>query len=118
MERIPLQGDIWNIDFNLVRGHEQGGIRPGLVLSRTDFNKIGLDLVVVVAIGTKSFIPEFQVRIDPPAGGVTEPSFIFAHQIRTVSTDRLVRWRGQVPEEVLRAVLNIVVPMVMIPKLF
>ena len=118
MEKTPLQGEIWNLDFNPVRGHEQGGYRPGLVLSRNAFNRIGLGLIVVAVIGTKSFIPEFQVKIDPPTGGVTERSFILAHQVRTISTDRLVNRRGQVPAEVLQSVLDITVSMISVPKIY
>jgi len=35
---IPKQGDIVYIDFSLVKGHEQSGYRPGIVISNNVFN--------------------------------------------------------------------------------
>ncbi len=32
-EPEPLRGDIWLVDRNPVRGHEQAGVRPPLILS-------------------------------------------------------------------------------------
>lgn len=33
-----LQGEIWNVDFDPIIGHEQGGCRPALILSQDAFN--------------------------------------------------------------------------------
>lgn len=38
MARI-LRGDIWWADLNPVRGHEQAGVRPVLIISHTIFNQ-------------------------------------------------------------------------------
>ena len=35
---IPKQGDIVYLDFNPTKGHEQKGIRPGIVISNNIFN--------------------------------------------------------------------------------
>ena len=35
---IPKQGDIVYIDFSPVKGHEQSGYRPGIVISNNVFN--------------------------------------------------------------------------------
>jgi len=35
----PSRGDIWLADFNPIRGHEQAGQRPVLVISEDLFNK-------------------------------------------------------------------------------
>ncbi len=43
---IPNRGDIITADLNPVRGHEQKGLRPMLVISHDDFNfKTGLAMV-------------------------------------------------------------------------
>lgn len=38
-EYIPQRGDIIYVDFNPVRGHEQKGKRPAMVISNDIFNK-------------------------------------------------------------------------------
>ena len=36
---IPEQGDVVFLDFNPIRGHEQSGVRPAVVISSNIFNK-------------------------------------------------------------------------------
>jgi mRNA interferase MazF len=49
---MPVKrGEIYFVDLNLVRGREQAGNRPVLVLSIEAINK--LPLVVTVVVGTK-----------------------------------------------------------------
>ena len=36
---IPKQGDIVYLDFNPTKGHEQKGVRPGVVISHNIYNK-------------------------------------------------------------------------------
>ena len=38
-KKIPKQKDIVYIDFNPIKGHEQKGIRPAIVISNNVFNK-------------------------------------------------------------------------------
>ncbi|MGI8977248.1 MAG: type II toxin-antitoxin system PemK/MazF family toxin [Thermomicrobiales bacterium] len=38
-----LQGEIWNVDFDPIIGHEQGGCRPALILSQDAFNTFEWD---------------------------------------------------------------------------
>lgn len=46
---IPDRGDILWLDFNPVRGHEQGGRRPALVLSTRAYNVIAKLAIVCPA---------------------------------------------------------------------
>lgn len=46
----PARGDIWLADLNPVRGHEQAGRRPVLVVSVDLFNQGRADLVVVLPV--------------------------------------------------------------------
>lgn len=92
----PLRGEIWLVDLNPVRGHEQGGKRPALVVSVDMFNAGPAELVVVLPLTTKDKSIPLHVRIDPPEGGVKEPSFIKCEDIRAVSTERLTSRLGKV----------------------
>lgn len=87
------RGDIWLADLNPVRGHEQAGRRPVLVVSVDPFNQSRADLVVVIPItSTLRNIP-FHLVVHPPEGGLTNPSALLCEAVRSISKDRLLtRW--------------------------
>lgn len=85
----PLRGEVWVVDLSPVRGREQAGRRPALVVSVDMFNRGPAELVVVLPITTKEKGVPLHVRIDPPEGGVKETSFIKCEDIRSISTQRL-----------------------------
>lgn len=101
-----LQGEVWEVQFDPSRGSEQRGLRPALVISNSNFNGIAFNLVVVVAITSTIRGWDNEVRIDPPEGGLENPSVVLTHQIRTVTHDRLISRRGQVTGETLDAVME------------
>lgn len=45
---VPKRGEIWLIDLNPTRGHEQHGIRPAVIISVDEFNSCPADLIIVV----------------------------------------------------------------------
>jgi mRNA interferase MazF len=49
----PARGEVWMVDFDPTKGHEQGGRRPALVVSVDVFNSGPAELVIVLPI-TKS----------------------------------------------------------------
>ncbi len=52
------QGDILKVNLNPVRGHEQAGYRPVIVVSGNQFNSISNDMVLVCPISnTKHYFP-------------------------------------------------------------
>jgi mRNA interferase MazF len=89
----PSRGDVWLINLNPTRGHEQAGVRPGLVVSTNLFNSGPAELVVVVPLTrVRRGIP-LHVAIGPPEGGVREPSFAKCEDVRSVAKERLIeRW--------------------------
>ena len=101
---IPSRGEIWTVNLNPVRGHEQAGFRPGLVISVDTFNYGPAGLVVIIPITTKEKGIPFHVAINPPEAGVSKKSFIKCEDIRSVSTERLSKCLGKVSLETLRAI--------------
>jgi len=101
---IASRGEVWTVNLNPVRGHEQAGYRPGLVVSVDIFNHGPAGLVVIVPITTKEKGIPFHVRINPPEGGVSEKSFIKCEDIRSVSTERLSKCLGMVSPGILKGV--------------
>jgi mRNA interferase MazF len=58
-------------------------------------NSSKADLVIVLPITSRrKYVRPTHIPVDPPEGGPTLPSAILCDQIRTVSTDRLVRRMG------------------------
>jgi mRNA interferase MazF len=90
---IPDRGEIWLADLNPVRGHEQAGRRPVLVVSVRPFNGSKAGLVEVVpATSTLRAIP-WHVVVEPPEGGFTNASALLCEAVHSISKDRLVtRW--------------------------
>ena len=99
-----VRGEIWLVDLNPNRGHEQGGRRPGLVVSVDLFNQGPAGLVIVIPITTKEKGIPWHVEIKAPEGGLTKRSFIKCEDIRSVSRERLVQRLGQVTRNTLDAV--------------
>ena len=102
----PRRGDVWLADLSPVRGHEQAGRRPALVVSDDAFNRGPAGLVIVLPItSTIRAIPS-QVRIAPPEGGLKTRSAIICEGIRSISSERLARRWGAVSERTMVAVEN------------
>lgn len=86
---IPSRGEIWWVDLNPVRGHEQAGRRPGLILSVDTFNHGPAGIVIVIPVTKTDRKIPFHVPVCPPEGGLTYKSFIKCEDIRSISTERL-----------------------------
>lgn len=87
----PARGDVWLVDLNPTRGHEQAGIRPAAVVSVDLFNHGPAGLIVVLPMTSTDRRIPMHVPIDPPEGGVRHRSFVKCEDVRAVSTARLVR---------------------------
>ncbi len=69
MGRLVSRGEVWLVDLNPLRGREQAGKRPGLVVSVNSFNQGAANLVVVyrLHLRTKEFL--FMWRYNLPKAG-------------------------------------------------
>ena len=81
------RGCIYWVDFDPVRGSEQGKKRPALVVQNNLGNQTA-DTTIVAAISSR--VPSKQypmhVRLD---GVLQKPGIIMCEQIRTISLDRV-----------------------------
>jgi mRNA interferase MazF len=100
----PLRGEIWFVDLNPTKGHEQAGKRPGLVISADIFNTGPAGLVVILPLTTKNKNIPLHERIAPPEGGLKDVSYVKCEDIRSVSQERLLTRIGKVREARLRAI--------------
>src|SRR4030042_2313901 len=100
----PVRGEVWLVDLNPVRGHEQAGKRPGLIVSVDLFNQGPAGLVVILPISTKAKGIPFHVEISVSEGGLTQRSFIKCEDIRSIAKERLLKRMGRVSDETMKAV--------------
>jgi mRNA interferase MazF len=90
----PQRGEIWFVDLGEPRGHEQGGPRPGLVVSEAAINEAPSALATIVPITTRFRTVRGHVDVNPPRGGLARPSQILCDQVRTMTQERLLRRLG------------------------
>lgn len=98
----PLQGEVWLFDPDPIKGNEVGKkIRPCLIISADQWNRIRSGLVIVIPLTSVNKTIATHVKIDPPEGGLTLPSFVMCEQIRSISRERLVKKLGTVRSKTL-----------------
>lgn len=103
---MASRGEVWLVDLNPTRGHEQAGTRPALVVSADEFNHGPAGLVIVAPMTTRERGIPLHVSVDPPEGGLDRRSFIKCEHVRSVSEQRLVRRFGVVSPETLALVAD------------
>ena len=99
MARI-LRGDIYWADLNPVRGSEQAGLRPVVILSNDVFNQHS-GTVIAVAITSQPQRAGFPLTLELSGPRLPKRSWVKISQIRTLSVERLGKKIGAVtPEEI------------------
>src|SRR5689334_11524392 len=94
MAHEPSRGEIWTANLDPIRGHEQAGARPVLIVSTDRFNHGPADLVLVAPLTrTARHIP-YRVLVDPPEGGRSDRSYILCDSLRSIAKERLDSRRG------------------------
>ena len=68
---MPIRGEIWTANLDPVRGHEQKGIRPVLIVSIDALNHAGVRKTVVVPITSQGHHYPFRVALSPPEAGLS-----------------------------------------------
>ncbi len=88
---MPIErGEIYFVNLNPVKGREQSGTRPVLVISANSINR--LPLVVTVVVGTKgaNLPQDYQtnVRVPPKESGLPLETVFLGFQIRSLDASR------------------------------
>ena len=103
MARI-LRGEIRWADLNPVRGREQAGLRPVLILSQDVFNERS-GTVIAVALTSQPQRAGFPLTLELHAKGLPKRSWVKISQIRTLAVERIVKMIGRAsPEEVAQVI--------------
>ena len=104
MARI-LRGEIRWADLNPVRGREQAGRRPVLILSHDVFNERS-GTVIAVALTSQEPRAGFPLTLESQARNLTKRSWIRISHIRTVSIDRIGQRIARASDEEVARVLD------------
>ena len=103
MARI-LKGEVWWADLNPVRGREQSGMRPVLILSQDVFNERSAT-VIAVALTSQPQRAGFPLTLELATNRLPKPTWVKISQIRTLSVEQIGQRVGRVtPEEVAQVV--------------
>jgi mRNA interferase MazF len=98
MARI-LRGEIRWADLNPVRGREQAGQRPVLILSQDVFNERS-GTVIAVALTSQPQRAGFPLTLELQARRLPKRSWVKISQIRTLAVERIGKVIGRAsPEE-------------------
>lgn len=89
MPLLPNRGEIWLADLNPIRGHEQAGTRPVLIISTNTFNHGLAGLLFVLALTRTDRRIPIHVPLEPPEGGISARSYILCDALRSIAKDRL-----------------------------
>ena len=102
MARI-LRGEIRWADLNPVRGHEQAGLRPVLILSHDIFNEKS-GTVIAMAITSQPQKAGFPLTLELKSPNLPKKSWLKISQIRTLSVERIGKVIGKAsPNELNQA---------------
>jgi mRNA interferase MazF len=103
MARI-LRGEVYWADLSPVRGHEQAGRRPVVVISHDIFNERS-GTIIAMAITSQPQQAGFPLTHELRSGDLPKESWVKMSQVRTLSIARLEDRIGKVdPEELERLI--------------
>jgi mRNA interferase MazF len=103
MARI-LRGEVRWADLNPVRGREQAGLRPVLVLSQDVFNDRS-GTVIAMALTSQPQKAGFPLTLELQGKHLPKRSWMKISQIRTLAVERVGKSLGRVaPEELAKVI--------------
>ncbi len=89
-----LRGEIRWANLNPVRGHEQAGLRPVLILSHDIFNEHS-GTVIAVVITSQPQKAGYPLTLELKSTNLPKKSWIKISQIRTLSVERIGKVIGK-----------------------
>jgi mRNA interferase MazF len=103
-ERQYKRGDVLLIDFEPVRGSEQGRVRPAVVIQNDIANQYS-PVLIVAAITASPRAPHLtDIEVSAPEGGLRKDSKVLLNQIRTIDKVRVIERWGTFADETMRKV--------------
>ena len=101
------RGEIYFVDLNPIRGREQAGQRPVLVLSIDAINALPLVVTVVVGTSGANLTKDYptNVRVSAQDSGLPNETVFLGFQIRSIDMSRFSNSpAGRLPESIMERV--------------
>jgi mRNA interferase MazF len=105
MARVLRRGDIVWADLDPVKGHEQAGHRPVLIISDDILNRHS-GTVIAMALTSQPQRAGFPLTFPLPRKTGGKAAWVKISQIRTLSTKRLGKTVGRAEEADMIAILD------------
>ncbi len=98
-----FQWAVYEANLNPVAGTEQKGNRPVLIISNEEFNQAMPNITVLPFTSTQRRLYPSEVLLPAEIAGQPLDSIVMAHQIRTISKQRLGKLIGYLTDTKLRS---------------
>jgi mRNA interferase MazF len=99
-----LRKEIYWADLNPIRGKEQGGIRPVLVVSNNVFNQRSGTTVVLAITSVKPRV-KYPLVLELNCPSLPKRSWVKITQIRTISNDRIGNYIGEISTQQMNEIV-------------
>lgn len=100
---MTARGEVYDVDFGEPIGHEPAFIRPAIIVSTDAINQGSGEVVIVIAVTSRGRGLRSHVELQPGAA-LTTVSYACCDQVRSISTQRLLRLRGITTTEETHAI--------------
>ncbi|HET8661889.1 MAG TPA: type II toxin-antitoxin system PemK/MazF family toxin [Micromonosporaceae bacterium] len=82
---------VWLVDFGTPIGHEEGSVRPAVVVGSVTHCRFPIGMAIVVPLTTRDRGLDHHVQIHSAGAGLARPSWARTEDITAVSVQRFVR---------------------------
>ncbi len=91
------RGEIWLAELNPIRGSEQAGTRPVLIIQTNDINRFTTTILAITFTTNlrRAALPSC-VSVAAGEGGLSSESVALCHQLRVLDKTRLTKRLGEV----------------------
>jgi len=97
-----FQWTVYEANLDPVAGAEQKGIRPVLIVSNEEFNQAMPNVTVLPMTSTQRRLYPSEIPLPEGKAGQPLESIVMAHQIRTISKQRLGKAVGYLDDIQIR----------------
>ena len=97
--------DLGEVGSKQIIGREQGKTRPCIIIK--SLHRIGSLIILLITSSKPKSLRYYNVKILKGEENLTYDSYVLCHQIRTVSTDRVIEKIGSLPSLANNKIRNI-----------
>ena len=100
-----LRGQVWYCDLSPVKGSEQGGVRPVVIIQNNMGNKYAPTVIgaIITSRHTKAKLPT-HIWVNKGEGGLHCESMVECEQIKTLDKTRLLQYMGILNEKTMEKI--------------